>query len=80
MKTESVKVEHGIKFPERPWRPKNPLVNVMMKMKDGDSFTYPLHKRPELAYCARKAGIVIATRMLDDKATVRCWRIKSRRR
>jgi hypothetical protein len=72
----TVKVEKGIPLPDRTWAEKKPLIGVLEKMKDGDSFLYPLIKRSELSYCARKAGVVISTRTVDP-LTIRVWRIKS---
>lgn len=77
MKNGEIKIEKGIKLPTLKWGTKNPLVLAMAKMKDGDSFAYPLSKRTQLSYCANKAGIVIATRAVDE-TTLRCWRVKQR--
>ena len=73
----AIKIDRGVPLPETKWHSKNPLVLAMEKMKDGDSFEYPLTKRTMLSYCASKAGIVIATRIIDQ-STLRVWRIKER--
>jgi hypothetical protein len=75
MKKNALKIERGIKLPDRTRGTRNPMIAMLEKMKDGDSFLYPMLKRPELSYCARKAGVVITTRMVDE-TTVRCWRVK----
>lgn len=76
MKNGHVKIDKGIPLPDRTWAKKKPLVVTLEKMKDGDSFIYPMLKRSELFYCARKARVVIATRTVDE-TTLRCWRIKA---
>jgi hypothetical protein len=72
-----IKIEKGVPLPETRWATKQPLVLAMMKMKDGDSFLYPISKRPYVSYAARKAGIVVSTRTIDP-ANIRVWRVKPR--
>jgi len=74
---DAIKIQKGIPLPEVRWASKNPLVLTMKKMKNGDSFLYPIAKRPNLTQAARLAKIVIATRTIDP-ANVRVWRIKER--
>lgn len=74
---DHLKIEKGIPLPEVRWVSQNPVVIAMRKMKNGDSFLYPITKRPDLPRFARKAGIVIATRTVDA-ANVRVWRVKDR--
>lgn len=73
---EVIKIEKGIALPEQRWASQNPLIAVLAKMKDGDSFLYPSRNRWKLSYPAKKAGVVIATRTVDD-LTIRVWRVKS---
>lgn len=73
---DAIKIEKGIKLPERTWTARNPLIAILEKMKDGDSFLYPASKRAKLNYPARKARVVIATRTINE-TTLRCWRVKA---
>ena len=77
-KTVSVKIEKGIPLPDARNVKRNPMIAVLEKMKDGDSFLYPNNgsKRSKLSYCSRKAKVVIATRTVDE-TTMRVWRIKA---
>lgn len=77
MKNGQIKIEKGIPLPDKRQGSQNPLIEQMKKMKNGDSFLYPILKRTTLSFCARKAQIVISTRTVDEQ-TVRCWRIKER--
>ncbi len=72
-----VKIDKGIPLPNLRGAPRNPMVLVMSKMKDGDSFLYPIVKRTHICGWARQAGIVISTRAVDE-SNIRVWRIKER--
>jgi hypothetical protein len=74
---EAIKIQKGVPIPQLTWASKNPLVLAMAKMKNGDSFLYPVMKRSYLSIAAKRAGIVITTRSVDE-ANVRVWRIKER--
>ena len=73
---DAIKIQKGFPIPDTRWTTSNPMVAVLTKMKDGDSFLYPSRKRASLSYPARKAKVVIATRTVDD-LTIRVWRVKS---
>ena len=76
-KNDAIKIEKGIPLPESKYETKNPLVLIMKKMKNGDSFLCSIGRRSNLFYCARKAHIVISTRNVDE-SQIRVWRIKER--
>lgn len=77
-KNALVKIEKGIPLPDFNIAKRNPMIAVLEKMKDGDSFLYSNrgNARANLSYCARKAKVVISTRTVDD-TTMRVWRVKA---
>ncbi len=73
MKIPEIKIEKGIKIPERE-SISNAVKNALLKMKKGDSFLYSFDRRTVLRL-ARKMKIKILTRK-ENGSGFRIWRIK----
>tara|TARA_R100001163_G_scaffold46369_1_gene34847 strand:- start:44 stop:274 length:231 start_codon:yes stop_codon:yes gene_type:complete len=73
--SEDFKIEKGIPIPIKRANSKNSFVNILRSMGVGDSILFDRTEvKPSSFYvCARRLGIVITVRELDEKQS-RVWR------
>lgn len=68
-----IKIERGI--PITRCSIDGELVNLLRKMKPGDSFVIAKTRRGSVTVAARRNDMRVVTRSVDDE-TVRCWRVQ----
>jgi len=74
MKNGKIKIESGIPMPKTRHRSKE-LVTMMLSMKVGDSFLYPLAQRSNLGAYGRNLKMKFSSRAVDEEHC-RVWRIE----
>lgn len=69
------KIEDQVPIPPKKGGPRNPMVEALKIMKDGQSFVIPIKKFGYIWKISKNIGIKIVSRKISD-CELRVWKVK----